>query len=136
MACPGVYKPGPDDNTTGKCYTYDVLKSICLEIGLINDQETGDEAWEYRGGCFEKDSPTLFERGIPGHTYEFDYIPIEVRADKDPFTYASKTGAYSGEEGTDLSFFSWLSWVIFSLGLIGCGVLVGSIAALRYAAKR
>ena len=54
MACPGVYKPPADETSgaLGKCYTYDILKAICLEVGLTVDQETGEEAWEYRGGCF------------------------------------------------------------------------------------
>ena len=132
LACPGVYKAGPDDSI-GKCYTYDVLKSICLEIGLVLNQETAEEQWEYRGGCFEHDSPTLFERAVPGNTYEFDFIPIEVRADDDPFNVAAKTGSITsmGKSGTDLTFFGWLSWISFSLSLIGSFVLVVSIGARK-----
>lgn len=128
MACPGVYKPGPDD-TTGKCYTYDVLTSICLEIGYTVDVENAEERWEYRGGCFENDSPVLMERATPGKSYEFDYIPIEVRADDDPYTVVSKTGAVAG--GLDLSFFNWLSWVAFSLSIIGAIVFCLSFLALK-----
>ena len=41
-------------------------------------------------------------------SYEFDYIPIEVRADDDPYTVVSKNGGV-GSSGIDLSFFTWLS---------------------------
>ena len=39
MACPGVYKPSSDENTPGKCYTYEVLTAICLEVGPVVDVE-------------------------------------------------------------------------------------------------
>lgn len=127
MACPGVYKPpiSSDSGAKGKCYTYDVLKSICLEVGLTIDPETQEENWEYRGGCFKNDSPTLYERGIPGTVYEFEYVPIEVRADDDPFNVAAKEGNISDEDsGIDMSFFGWLSWLAFSFAVIG-GMVLG-----------
>jgi hypothetical protein len=65
MACPGVYKPGPDD-TIGKCYTYDILSAICLEIIPTQDIDSGKEQWEYKGGCFENNSPMLMQRATPG----------------------------------------------------------------------
>lgn len=61
MACPGVYKPGPDESI-GKCYTYEVLTAICITIAPIVDIENVEEKWEYRGGCFENESPVLYER--------------------------------------------------------------------------
>ena len=89
MVCPGVYKPGPNDSP-GRCYSYDVLKSICIEIRPSVDVANAEQIWEYRGGCYENDSPTLFERAIPGATYDFSNIPIEVRGDSDPYTALSK----------------------------------------------
>lgn len=55
-----------------------------------------------------------------------------MRADDDPFNVAAKSGTISSETGTDLSFFGWLSWVTFSLALIGLIVLGASIAASRF----
>lgn len=107
MACPGVYKPGPDDSI-GKCYTYDVLSAICIEIGHSVDVENMEERWEYRGGCYANGSPVLMERATPGKIYEFDYIPIEVRADDDPYTAVSKQSG-KVDTGTDFSYFGWLS---------------------------
>jgi hypothetical protein len=131
-----VYKPPSYDNAKGKCYSYDVLKSICLEVGLVVDNESQEESWEYRGGCFKDDSPTLYERGILGTTYEFDYIPIEVRADDDPFNVAAKEGTITDDSGTDLSFFAWLSWLAFSFALIGAAVLGLSYGALHLLKQR
>ena len=62
-----------------------------MEIGLTLNPLNGEEVWQYRGGCYENDSPTLYERGTPGKSYEFDFIPIEVRADDDPFIVETKT---------------------------------------------
>lgn len=128
MACPGVYKPGPDDSI-GKCYTYDVLTSICIEVAPIVDVENAEERWEYRGGCFENDSPVLMERATPGKTYEFDSIPIEVRADDDPYTAVSKSGSF--ESGRDLSFFGWLGFIFFELAMIGAVVFAVCFFALQ-----
>ena len=131
MACPGVYKGDPENGVKGQCFTYDVLKAICLEVGLTINPETFEETWEYRGGCFEKDSPTLYERGVPGVTYNFDYVPIEVRADDDPFNVAAKQGSVTDDSGLDLSFFGWVSWLAFSLALIASLVLGVSVTAVK-----
>jgi hypothetical protein len=129
MACPGVYKPAANE-AIGKCYTYDVVKSICIEIAHTIDVENAEEKWEYRGGCYENDSPTLYERATPGQSYEFNFVPIEVRADEDPYTVVSKTGSVN-VSGIDLSFFGWLSWVAFSLAIIGTLVFVLSFVLLK-----
>lgn len=133
MACPGVYKPGPDD-TIGKCYTYEVLSAICIEIGYTLDAENVEERWEYRGGCFENDSPVLFERAYPGRSYEFDNIPIEVRADDDPYTAVSKQGGMS-HGGVDLSYFRWLGFVFFSFSMIAAVVFGFSFIFLQRMTK-
>lgn len=133
MACPGVYKPGPED-TIGKCYTYDILSAICIEIGHSVDIENAEERWEYRGGCYENGSPVLMERATPGRVYEFDYIPIEVRADDDPYTAISKSG--NMDSGRDLSYFGWLGSVMFSFSLIGAVVFVISFLALQKTSQK
>jgi hypothetical protein len=131
MACPGVYKPGPED-APGKCYTYDVLTSICIEIRYTVDVESAEEKWEYAEGCYEHDSPVLMERAVPGRQYEFDYIPIEVRADDDPYTVVSKhQGGSSGVGGIDLSYFRWLGSVMFGFAMIGTLVFGVSFILLK-----
>ena len=129
MACPGVYKPGPDDSI-GKCYTYDVLSAICIQIGHIVDIENMEERWEFRGGCYANGSPVLMERATPGKQYEFDYIPIEVRADDDPYTAVSKQGNKK-DTGRDFSYFGWLSSLFFSFAIIGALVFTSSYFYLK-----
>jgi hypothetical protein len=46
-----VYKPGFDEKN-GICYIYEVLRSICIEVGVSLDPENLEEKWDYRGGCF------------------------------------------------------------------------------------
>lgn len=135
MACPGVYKPGADDSI-GKCYTYDVLTSICIEVHYVVDVESAEERWEYGGGCYEHDSPVLMERAVPGRQYEFDYIPIEVRADDDPYTVVSKhQGGSTSKGGVDLSYFRWLGSVMFSMSIIAAIVFILSFLGLKNAKK-
>lgn len=128
MACPGVYKPGPDDSI-GKCYTYDVLTAICIKAGHIVDVENAEENWEYRGGCFENGSPVLMERAVPGKEYAFDYVPIEVRADDDPYTVVAENEGH--KSGLDLSFFKWLGFVFFSYTFIAATIFLFSFFYLQ-----
>lgn len=67
---------------------------------------------------------------MPGKVYEFDYVPIEVRGDDDPFTVASKQGTITNESGVDMSYFAWLSWLTFSFALISALVLGISFGVL------
>jgi len=65
------------------------------------------------------------ERAVPGRIYEFDSIPIEVRADDDPFTVISKEGGIGN--GVDLSYFRWLSLVFFTFTLMAGVVFTCSV---------
>ncbi len=61
------------------------------------------------------------ERATPGLVYEFDNIPVEVRAVGDS-TISTKT-TKQDENGWDLSIFRWLAWLTFALSLVlGAGV--------------
>ena len=89
LKCPGVYKPGSDD-LPGRCYVYEVLQAICIEVAPVLDVKNVINTWEYRGGCFEDDEPAVYERAQSGQIYTFEDISIEVRADADPFNVAAK----------------------------------------------
>ena len=119
------------DQNQGKCFTYDVLEGICITIKPNIDPVTLNEIWEYTGGCFKDDSPTLYQRGVPGTTYDLDSTPIEVRFDNDPFVAASKGTPSPPEAATDLTFFSWLSDTAFSLAIIGGSILAISLLINR-----
>jgi len=130
MACPGVYKPPKTENANGRCYTYDVLTAICITVSYTVDVEKAEEQWVYRGGCYENDSPMLMERATPGNVYEFDYIPIEVRLDDDPYIAVSKSSSAKGG-GIDLSFFSWVGFMFLSQACVWAAVFAVSYFLLK-----
>jgi hypothetical protein len=74
----------------GKCYTYQVLKRICLLIAFRENPKTSSFYWEYRGGCYTNGEIGVYEKATPGNEYRFDSIPIEVRDDDSLFTRSDK----------------------------------------------
>jgi hypothetical protein len=124
-----VYKATSEEGK-GTCYSYDVLSSICIEVGLALDVDRVEEQWEFRGGCYKNDSPAKYERGVSGQSYTFDSIPIEVRASDDPYTVISKHADFE-KTSEDYSFFSWLSQVSFGLFLTGSLVSICSCIVLK-----
>lgn len=56
----------------GKCYTYMILKRICLMVAFKDYPQTSSYAWEYRGGCYGSGEIGVYEKGVPGTTYMFD----------------------------------------------------------------
>jgi hypothetical protein len=71
----------------GNCYIYDVLDSICLMVDKTEDAY-GNVDWEYAGGCFNDDSPAGYKAGVPGETYLFASVTIQVRSVDDPYIAA------------------------------------------------
>jgi len=61
-----------------KCYMYDILDDICMMIDDDID-EYGDDYWHFVSGCYTDGSPARYKRAVPGETYHFDQIRIEVR---------------------------------------------------------
>ena len=122
MACKGVYKEGKN-GAKGNCYSYDVLSNVCILIRPMINVEEVEEEWEYAGGCYDDDYPAKFSRAVPGKSYDFSAINIEVRADTDPYTAVSKKAQYK-QFGIDLSFFSWIGWLSFVQFMIGFIVMV------------
>jgi hypothetical protein len=72
---------------TGNCYVYEVLDSICLMVDRTEDAY-GNVDWEYAGACYNDDSPAYYKHGVPGETYLFDSVTIEVRSLYDPYISA------------------------------------------------
>jgi hypothetical protein len=66
----------------GKCYTYMVVKRICLMVAFKLHPESASYAWEYRGGCYGNGQIAVYEKAIPGTIYHFNDVPIEVREDE------------------------------------------------------
>jgi len=105
------------------CYGYDIIDSICLVINR-EENDFGDVDWQYIGGCFENGSPARYISAIPGTTYRFENVRIEVRENDDPYLAAVEV-----TRGNDVDFaksyriFGWLATALFVAALI-CAVIV------------
>lgn len=77
----GVFRPYLNKDG-GQCYTYTIVKRICLMVAYREHPETASYTWEYRGGCYEGGSIAVYEQAVPGEEYRFDNVPIEVREDE------------------------------------------------------
>ena len=56
----------------GKCYTYMILKRVCLMVAFKTHPKTSSYYWEYRGGCYGTGEIGVYEKGVPGTEYRFD----------------------------------------------------------------
>lgn len=51
-------------------------------VSFVEHPETASYNWEYTGGCYENGAVAVYEDAVPGETYTFDSVPIEVREDE------------------------------------------------------
>jgi hypothetical protein len=119
-----VKKPS---NSPFVCYSYKVLTDICLTISRNNSN-----VWNYAGGCFEDGQPSRMADAIPGESYVFNEIRIQVRAAEDPYTVATKENAEDPDFsfGVDIDFMYTIAFVLLMIGIV-CGVLVALNVLLK-----
>jgi hypothetical protein len=110
----------------GNCYTYEVLKKICIKVDFVKDV-TGNEILQYNGGCFPNGESYIMEKATPNKVYDFGGITIETRKSTDPYTVIAKN---EYNMGTDLSYFAWLATIFLLLSLSGCCVVGTSYGVL------
>jgi len=72
----GIYDPQTDI-----CFTYHVMKQICVLVKFEKDITKNTYSWIYTGGCFANNKPVLYETGTPGNDYNFKKVQFEVRMD-------------------------------------------------------
>lgn len=53
------------------CYSYHVMKQICLLVKFVKDPDTNEYYWMYTGGCYTDNKPVLYADAVPGETYTF-----------------------------------------------------------------
>ena len=85
---------------TKRCYSYEVLETICF---LIEYDELKEE-YKFAGGCFKDNLHYLMSTATKQREFEFDGIEIEVRNKKDPIIKAGELSNYSFSFGE-----SWVS---------------------------
>ena len=76
----------------GKCYTYKVLKRLCVKVDAIYSQDFTSDAFILDGGCYENDEVGYYVDALPDKLYKFDYVPVEVRSKYDPYTVWAENG--------------------------------------------
>jgi len=73
----GIYREDLDI-----CFTYHVMKQVCLLMKYVKNSETNSYAWVYTGGCFKDNKPVWYVDAIPGETYNFKDVQFEIREDQ------------------------------------------------------
>lgn len=103
----------PKDNY---CYTYDVLKRLCVEVDLLYSQDFKSDAVTLDKGCYENGSPAFYVKADPNKVYKFDYVPIEVRSKYDPYTVWAEQGYQLA--GEDNSLLLQISYILILVALV------------------
>jgi hypothetical protein len=100
------------EHAGGKCFSYQIVKRICLMITFVEHPETASYNWEFTGGCYKQGAIGYYEDAVLGETYDFSAIPIEVREDESVVTVlehqAEKTEFYL------ITIVGWISWLCFA----------------------
>ena len=64
--------------------------------------------WAYTGGCYKGGEDAYYEKAVVGETYDFSYIPIEVREDEsyvlNVFNTANSAGGLIGTIGSVIAY--------------------------------
>lgn len=111
-----------------KCFSYMILKSICITVEY--DEVLND--FVFKGGCFEGGKHYLMEQPDRDKIYYFRNIKFEVRNFHDPVIKAGEYSNYSYSFGASMNwlaiFLNFLFWIAFL-------VFLGAVAAVFYYKK-
>jgi hypothetical protein len=91
----GIFVNG---RTSKKCYTYEILDTICLVI----EYDSVTDNYKYAGGCFKDNNHYLMVPAMKDEIFHFDGIEIEVRNKKDPIIIAGMMSNYTFSFGVSL----------------------------------
>jgi len=102
-ACRAINALYVKGRNTKKCYSYDVLETICILV----DYDNVSNDYYYAGGCFKNNEHYLMKTAEPDQVYSFDGIEIEVRNKKDPIIKAGEFSNFTFSFGE-----SWVRKII------------------------
>jgi len=88
--------------STDLCFTYKIMRQICVLLKFERNTETNTYSWVYTGGCFEGDKAVIYETAIPGETHNFQDIQFEARMDTRANAAIADAQAESGEFGEEV----------------------------------
>ncbi|MCQ2817521.1 MAG: hypothetical protein MJ252_09685 [archaeon] len=100
------------------CYSYDVLKKICL----VMKYDKNKNMFTYSGGCFKDGLPYEMGKAEMGKVYDFNDIQVSVRDDEDPLIHAGRMSKHSYRFAS-----SWRYFAVF-LNIL----LLANIGLLAY----
>lgn len=98
--------------TGKKCFSYQILKSICITVAydsLLNQ-------YSYKGGCYEGGAHYLMQDPVIDRFDYFEDVNFEVRNYNDPIIRAGEMSNYSYSFGT--SFVSKVLLILFAISYI------------------
>ena len=97
------------------CNWYTVLKRLCVKIDVFEDGSKERVPIKYSTGCYEDGDVGYYEPWPANETYNFSYVPIEVRSNFDPYTVWAEA---EYNMGRDLTIMFWLSIIFVSLAFL------------------
>jgi hypothetical protein len=109
------------------CFTYKVVSEICLMMHY-----NGSDSWTYAGGCFENGSPVKMVPAVPGESYTFEHIRVQIRSVHDPYVVATFE-SHEDEDislGVDVDFLYTFAFLLVVLAII-LGILVAAAVLLK-----
>lgn len=113
----GLYK-------NGKCYAYMVVESLCFKVSEENNQDLDpdNDQWRIKTGCYKDGAYAKMVKAVPGFEYNFNSIPVEVRAYSDPFAGKAEEEEKEAKDPSrtksSFSFWKFLMWVAFIVFII------------------
>lgn len=109
-----------DAGETNLCYTYQILKRICL----IVKYDENKNAFSYKGGCFKGGEAYEMEIAEPGKEYSFDDIEITVREEGDPLIEAGKMSKYTYSFGKGCKIVAIILNIVLILNVLFLGYII------------
>ena len=111
----GIYK-------FGKCYSYSIVDGICFKVSEESGSKNSEDySWKIETGCYDG-KYTKMIKAVPGFEYNFAHVPIEVRADADPFAGKTEEEDKEAEDPSrnkgSFSFWGFLMWIAFLVFII------------------
>ena len=102
--------------TNETCHYYEVLKRLCLQIGLEQDDAGNVQSAYYAKGCFAGGDSQFFVNAQSGADYDFEkQTSLEIRSTEDPYMVF----AYARDNlGTDFTIFLYMALFATVVGLI------------------
>jgi hypothetical protein len=64
------------------CFTYKIMKQICVLVKFQKDVSKNTYSWITTGGCYKDNKAVLYEDAYPGDIVNFKDVQFEVRMDK------------------------------------------------------